>query len=121
MDFDSILSYEVHYLKPNRYAVIIAPETRQLAVDSCTIEGLKNCQAWIFKYDRQHGRLSIEAWNGSIGDKAFAKLARRLIGRPFWTYPTFQKVVADEQRYRKNARLKRIQARKQTRLNTHST
>ncbi|GAI78905.1 unnamed protein product, partial [marine sediment metagenome] len=76
LDFDSILSYHVHYLKPDHYAVIIAPETRQLAVDSCTMEGLANCQAWIFKYDSQHAKWSVEAWNGSIGDRAFAKLAR---------------------------------------------
>ncbi|MBA7577417.1 hypothetical protein ES708_19269 [subsurface metagenome] len=118
-DFDSILSYDVHYLKPDHYAVIIAPETRQLAVDSCTMEGLANCQAWIFKYDRHHAKWSVEAWNGSIGDKAFAKLARHLMSPPFWVDPAFQKVVADEQRYRENARLKRVLKHNQTSLNTH--
>ncbi|MBA7541158.1 hypothetical protein ES705_33465 [subsurface metagenome] len=119
LDFDSILSYEVHYLKPDHYAVIIAPRTRQQAVDSCTMEGLANCQAWIFKYDGQHARWIIEAWNGSIGDKAFAQRARHLKSPPFWTDPAFQKIVSDEQRYRENARLKRMRKRNQTSLDTH--
>jgi len=84
-DFDSILSYHVHYLKRHYYAVIIAPETRQLAVDSCTMQGLKNCQAWIFKYDSQHAKWSVEAWNASTGDKAFAKLARDLLNEGYAT------------------------------------
>ncbi|GAI62780.1 unnamed protein product [marine sediment metagenome] len=85
LDFDANLSYHVDYLKVHHYAVIIAPETRQLSVDSCTMIGLKNCQAWIFKYDRQHAKWSVEAWNGSTGDKAFAKLARDLLNEGYAT------------------------------------
>ncbi|MBA7661424.1 hypothetical protein ES703_69441 [subsurface metagenome] len=83
--FDSNLSYEVDYLKTLHYAVIISPESRQLSVDPCTMLGLKNCQAWLFKYDSQHSRWSAEAWNGSIGDKAFAKLARDLLNEGYAT------------------------------------
>ncbi|GAI99830.1 unnamed protein product, partial [marine sediment metagenome] len=40
--------------------------------------GLKDCQAWIFKYDRQHSRLSIEARNAETGNRSFSQLAHRL-------------------------------------------
>jgi len=77
LDFDSNLKYEVDYLKPHHYVIIISPDSRQLAVDPCTMIGLVNCQAWIFKYDYHHAKWSIEAWNKNTGDKAFAKLARQ--------------------------------------------
>ncbi|MBA7592926.1 hypothetical protein ES708_35128 [subsurface metagenome] len=79
----STLVENVSYLKLHHYAVIIEPASRQLGVDPCTMVGLKNCQAWIFKYDNQHFRWSIEAWNGSIGDKAFSKLARNLLNEGY--------------------------------------
>ncbi|GAI59173.1 unnamed protein product [marine sediment metagenome] len=83
LDFDSILSYHVHYLKRHHYAVIIAPETRQLGVNSCTMEGIKYCQAWIFQYDSHHAKWRVYAWNGNIGDKAFSKLARNLLNEGY--------------------------------------
>ncbi|MBA7541151.1 hypothetical protein ES705_33458 [subsurface metagenome] len=83
MDFDENLSYEVDYLKLHHYAIIIEPASRQLAVDPCTMVGIKNCQAWIFQYDNHHSRWSIEAWNGNIGDKAFSKLARNLLNEGY--------------------------------------
>ncbi|GAJ22906.1 unnamed protein product, partial [marine sediment metagenome] len=43
-----------------------------------TKRGLKDCQAWIFKYDRRHSRLSFQARNVEIGNKAFARLAHHL-------------------------------------------
>ncbi|GAI94122.1 unnamed protein product [marine sediment metagenome] len=85
LDFDSILSYHVSYLKRNHYAVIICPESRQLGPYPEAIVGIKNCQAWIFKYDNQHAKWSVEAWNASIGDKAFAKLARDILNEGYAT------------------------------------
>ncbi|GAJ15352.1 unnamed protein product [marine sediment metagenome] len=46
--------------------------------DPYTKRGLKDCQAWIFKYDRRHSRLSFQARNVEIGNKAFARLAHHL-------------------------------------------
>ncbi len=39
---------------------------------------LKYSIAWILHYDSQHARWSVEAWNDTIGNRAFDKLARRL-------------------------------------------
>lgn len=81
----STLVENVSYLKLHHYAVIIEPASRQLVVDPCTMVGLKNCQAWIFEYDIQHAKWEVEAWNGSIGDKAFSKLARNLLNEGYAT------------------------------------
>ena len=79
----STLTDNVSYLKLHHYAVIIEPASRQLAVDPCTMVGIKNCQAWIFQYDRHHATWRVYAWNGNIGDKAFSKLARNLLNEGY--------------------------------------
>ncbi|GAI69473.1 unnamed protein product, partial [marine sediment metagenome] len=65
--------------KPDYFvAVLYNPATHWLP-DPEDGRQLKNCQAWILKYDRHYSRWSVEAWNKSIGDRAFSKLARRLL------------------------------------------
>ncbi|GAI68014.1 unnamed protein product [marine sediment metagenome] len=65
--------------KPDYFVAVLYKDTTNWMPDPEDGRQLKNCQAWILKYDRQHARWSVEAWNGSIGNKAFAKLARRFL------------------------------------------
>ncbi|GAI08889.1 unnamed protein product, partial [marine sediment metagenome] len=69
---------ESHYLKPGYFLALFYDETKTQDPDPYTERGLKHCQAWIFKYDRHHAKLSIEARNTEIGDRSFSQLAHRL-------------------------------------------
>ncbi len=76
---DGDLVWETYYLKPDYFLVLFCDDTQAEDPDPFTRAGLKDCQAWIFKYDRQHSRLSIEARNAETGDRSFSMLARRLL------------------------------------------
>ncbi|GAJ14039.1 unnamed protein product, partial [marine sediment metagenome] len=72
------LTWETHYLKPDYFLALFYDDTKEKTPDPYTKRGLKDCQAWIFKYDRRHSRLSFQARNVEIGNKAFARLAHHL-------------------------------------------
>ncbi len=76
--FDGNLTWEAHYLKPDYFLALFYDDTKVKSPDPYTERGLKDCQAWIFKYDRQHSRLSIEARNVEKGNRLFSQLAHRL-------------------------------------------
>ena len=76
--FDGNLTWESHYLKPDYFLALSYDDTKAKSPDPYTERGLKDCQAWIFKYDRQHGHLSIEARNAEMGNLSFSRLAYRL-------------------------------------------
>jgi len=65
-------------LKPGYFLVLYYDNAEDLNPDPFTRAGLSNCLAWILKYDNHHSRWSIEAWNESISDRSFSKLARSL-------------------------------------------
>ncbi len=75
---DDDLNWEVHYLKPGYFLALFYDETKTEDPDPYTERGLKDCQAGIFKYDRQHSQLSIEARNAETGNRSFSQLAHRL-------------------------------------------
>ena len=66
-------------LRHGYFLVLAYSDTDGLNPDPFTRAGLKDCQAWILKYDRHYSRWSVEAWNKSIGDRAFSQLAPRLL------------------------------------------
>ncbi|MBA7577339.1 hypothetical protein ES708_19190 [subsurface metagenome] len=76
--FDGNKMWETHYLKPDYFLALFYDDTKAKNPDPYTERGLKDCQAWIFKYDRQHSRLSIETWNARTGNHSFSQLAHRL-------------------------------------------
>ncbi|GAI59894.1 unnamed protein product [marine sediment metagenome] len=65
-------------LKPNYFLVISYDGTKVFTSDPFTRTGLKDCLAWILKYDSQHTRWSVEAFSVEKGDRSFSKLARSL-------------------------------------------
>ncbi|GAI60700.1 unnamed protein product [marine sediment metagenome] len=65
-------------LKHGYFLVLAYNDTDGLNPDPFTRAGLKDCQAWILKYDSQHARWSVEAWNVEKGNRSFSKLARSL-------------------------------------------
>ncbi|MBA7590029.1 hypothetical protein ES708_32128 [subsurface metagenome] len=76
--FDGDLNWESHYLKPGYFLALFYNEPKTEDPDPYTGRGLRGCQAWIFKYDRQHSRLTIEARNVELGNRSFSQLAYRL-------------------------------------------
>lgn len=68
----------VRELKPGYFLALFYDTTEVLTPDPLTRVGLKDCLAWILKYDSQHARWSVEAWNESIGNRSFSKLVRSL-------------------------------------------
>ncbi|GAI59749.1 unnamed protein product [marine sediment metagenome] len=76
--FDGNLSGEIHYLKPDYFLALFYEDTKVKSPDPYTERGLKDCQAWIFKYDRQHSRWSVEAFNAETGNRSFSQIAHRL-------------------------------------------
>ncbi|MBA7543262.1 hypothetical protein ES705_35592 [subsurface metagenome] len=66
-------------LRHGYFLVLAYSDTDGLNPDPFTRAGLKDRQAWILKYDRHYSRWSVEAWNKSIGDRAFSQLAPRLL------------------------------------------
>ena len=76
--FDGNLNWESHYLKPDYFLALFYDDTQTEDPDPYTERGLKDCQAWIFKYDRQHSQLSIETHNAETGNRSFSQLAHRL-------------------------------------------
>ncbi|MBA7575843.1 hypothetical protein ES708_17679 [subsurface metagenome] len=65
-------------LKPGYFLVLCYDKAKTLNPDPFTRYGLKDCQAWILRYDSQHSHWSVEAWNIEKGDRSFSKLARSL-------------------------------------------
>ncbi len=76
--FDGNLRWETHYLKPDYFLALFYDDTKAKNPDPYTERGLKDCRAWIFKYDRQHSRLSMQARSNEIGNRSFSQLAHRL-------------------------------------------
>ncbi|GAI69234.1 unnamed protein product [marine sediment metagenome] len=76
--FDGNLFWESYYLQPDYFLALFYDDTKAKSPDPYTERGLEDCQAWIFKYDRQHSRLSIETWNAEIGNRSFSQIAHRL-------------------------------------------
>ncbi|GAI62520.1 unnamed protein product [marine sediment metagenome] len=76
--YDGDLNWESHYLKSDYFLALFYRETLTEHPDPYTEPGLKHCQAWIFKYDRHHAKLGIEARNAEIGDRSFSQIAHRL-------------------------------------------
>jgi len=74
--WDNNLMWETHYLKPDYFLAIFYDKAKAKNPDPYTERGLKDCQAWIFKYDSHDATLKVEARNADIGNKAFAQLAR---------------------------------------------
>jgi hypothetical protein len=70
--------WESHYLKPDYFLTLLYDERKTEDPDPYTERGLKHCQAWIFRYDRHHSRLSMQARNVEMGDRSFSQLAHRL-------------------------------------------
>ncbi len=75
---DGDLIWEVHYLKPGYFLALFYDKTKTEDPDPYTEQGLNFCQAWIFKYDSQHNRLSLEACYPEVGNRLFSRLAHRL-------------------------------------------
>jgi len=76
--WDSNLMWETYYLKPDYFLALFYDVTKAKNPDPYTERGLKDCQAWVFKYDRQHSRLSIEARKAETSNRSFSQLAHRL-------------------------------------------
>ncbi|MBA7540648.1 hypothetical protein ES705_32947 [subsurface metagenome] len=76
--FNGNLNWETHYLKPDYFLALFYDRAKAKSPDPYTERGLEDCQAWIFKYDRQHSRLSMEARNAETGNRSFSQLAHRL-------------------------------------------
>ncbi|MBA7669526.1 hypothetical protein ES703_77657 [subsurface metagenome] len=68
----------VQELKTGYFLALFYDDTEVLNPDPFTRTGLKDCLAWIFKYDSHHSKWSVEAWNEETGDRSFSKLARSL-------------------------------------------
>ncbi|MBA7577364.1 hypothetical protein ES708_19215 [subsurface metagenome] len=76
--WDNNLMWESHYLKPSYFLALFYDKAKATNPDPYTERGLKDCQAWIFKYDSHHAKWSIEARNAEIGNRSFSQLAHRL-------------------------------------------
>ncbi|GAI61191.1 unnamed protein product [marine sediment metagenome] len=76
--WDNNLWWETHYLKPDYFLALFYDKTKVKDPDPYTEQGLKDCQAWIFRYIKSHSQFSIEARNSEIGNRSFSQLAHRL-------------------------------------------
>ncbi|GAJ02162.1 unnamed protein product [marine sediment metagenome] len=65
-------------LKPGYFLVRAYDKALVLNPDPFTRKGLKDCLAWILKYDKHHAKWSVEAWSVEKGDRSFSRLARSL-------------------------------------------
>ncbi len=68
----------VQELKAGYFLALFYDDTEVLNPDPFTRTGLKDCLAWILKYDSHHSKWSVEAWNEETSDRSFSKLARSL-------------------------------------------
>ena len=73
---DDNLSAVAYDLTPPYFVALLSQTGTSFFADPEDGRSLKNCQAWILKYDSHHARWKVEAWNTEIGNKAFAQLAR---------------------------------------------
>jgi hypothetical protein len=75
---DDNLSAYAYDLKPPYFLALVWQTGTKFLPDPEDGRSLKNCQAWILKYDSHYAKWKVKAWNIQIGNKPFAKLARRL-------------------------------------------
>ncbi|GAI77555.1 unnamed protein product [marine sediment metagenome] len=73
---DDNLSGFAYDLKSPYFVAVLWQTGDKFLPDPEDGRGLKNCQAWILKYESHHAKWSVEAYNAEIGNKSFAKLAR---------------------------------------------
>ncbi|GAJ15160.1 unnamed protein product [marine sediment metagenome] len=80
LDRHSMSNYIVsgQELKPGYFLVVAHDGVKGFTPDPFTRYGLKDCLAWILRYDSHHSRWSVEAWSVEKGDRSFSKLARSL-------------------------------------------
>jgi hypothetical protein len=65
-------------LKPPYFVAVLWHTGDKFLPDFEDGRSLKNCLAWILRYDSHHAKWSVEAWNKQQGNRSFSRLARRL-------------------------------------------
>ncbi len=75
---DDNLDAVAYDLTPPYFIALLSQTGKSLLTDPEDGRSLKDCQAWILQYHSHHAKWTVEASNTEIGNKAFAKLTRRL-------------------------------------------